>query len=201
MKLRVLSASAQECISIEEARWHIEALAYGDTDVDTMDDAQILAWIKTAREYAEQFTGMSFVFKTYEGALDTFPEYIELPTPFGQVLSFTTGNATSSTSDDGLLTEGVDFYVDEFSNPPRLYPVTEWPAVSGARNGIRITFTAGYGQETDAEPVPYLVRAAMLLTLGHLYANREDVTEKAMQSLPSGAYDLMRPLRVRLGMA
>ena len=58
MKLRVLSESADEPITLEEARAHLEAQAYGDTDVDLLDDTMILGWLKAAREYAEQFTGL-----------------------------------------------------------------------------------------------------------------------------------------------
>lgn len=48
---------------------------------------------------------------------------------------------------------------------------------------------------------PRSLRAAILLVLGHLYENREDSVEKALASIPNGADALMRPLRVRLGMA
>ena len=93
MKLRVLSEAADEPITLEEARAHLEAQAYGDTDVDLLDDTMILGWLKAAREYAEQFTGLSFIQRDYEGALDEFPaEYIEIPVgPVLYVDSVTTG--------------------------------------------------------------------------------------------------------------
>lgn len=43
------------------------------------------------------------------------------------------------------------------------------------------------------------VRAAMLLILGHLYANREDVATTAVNKLPMGAHSLLYPHRVGLG--
>ncbi|MBX5463720.1 MAG: phage gp6-like head-tail connector protein [Steroidobacteraceae bacterium] len=45
-----------------------------------------------------------------------------------------------------------------------------------------------------------LFRAAVLLTVGHLYANREDVITKGTPvALPMGAERLLIPLRVHMG--
>lgn len=43
------------------------------------------------------------------------------------------------------------------------------------------------------------VRAAILLILGHLYANREDVVSTAVNKLPGGAHSLLFPYRVGMG--
>ena len=198
MKLRVLSEAADELITLEEARSHLEAQAYGDTDVDLLDDTMILGWLKAAREYAEQFTGLSFIQRDYEGALDEFPaEYIEIPVgPVLYVDSLTMGQATVSSSDDAE----VSFVFDDFSVPARIYPLTSWPSVTAAVNGIRVRFTAGYGG-SDGDALPWTVRAAILLLLGHLYAHRETNTEKALADVPMGTDALLRQHRVRLGMA
>ena len=198
MKLRVLSEAADEPITLEEARSHLEAQAYGDTDVDLLDDTMILGWLKAAREYAEQFTGLSFIQRDYEGALDELPaEYIEIPVgPVLYVDSVTTGQATVSSSDDAE----VSFVFDDFSVPARIYPLTSWPSVTAAVNGIRVRFTAGYGG-SDGDALPWTVRAAILLLLGHLYAHRETNTEKALADVPMGTDALLRQHRVRLGMA
>ena len=198
MKLRVLSEAADEPITLEEARAHLEAQAYGDTDVDLLDDTMILGWLKAAREYAEQFTGLSFIQRDYEGALDEFPDgYIEIPVgPVLYVDSVTTGQATVSSSDDAE----VSFVFDDFSVPARIYPLTSWPSVTAAVNGVRVRFTAGYGG-SDGDALPWAVRAAILLLLGHLYAHRETNTEKALADVPMGTDALLRQHRVRLGMA
>jgi uncharacterized phiE125 gp8 family phage protein len=200
MKLRVLS-EGDECIGIDECRAHLEAQAYGDTDIDTLDDTMILGWLKAAREWAEQFTGLAFIEREYEGALDEFPadvDYVEIPIgPVISVTSITTGRATSSESDDAE----VGFVFDDFSAPARLYPETSWPTVTSAVNGVRVLFTAGYGVSTDAPVLPWTVRAGILLILGHLYATRETNTEKALSDVPMGAEAMLRQSRVRLGMA
>lgn len=43
------------------------------------------------------------------------------------------------------------------------------------------------------------LEAAMLLTLGHLFENRQDVQQGAVQQLPIGATQLLFPFRVGLG--
>jgi hypothetical protein len=43
------------------------------------------------------------------------------------------------------------------------------------------------------------IEAAILLTLGHLFENRQDVQQGAVQQLPIGAEQLLFPFRVGLG--
>lgn len=43
------------------------------------------------------------------------------------------------------------------------------------------------------------IEAAILLTLGHLFENRQDVQQGAVQQLPIGAQQLLFPFRVGLG--
>jgi hypothetical protein len=43
------------------------------------------------------------------------------------------------------------------------------------------------------------IRAAILLTIGHLFANREDSTDKQLQELPQGCKWLLQPFRIGLG--
>lgn len=43
------------------------------------------------------------------------------------------------------------------------------------------------------------IEAAMLLTLGHLFENRQDVQQGAVEQLPIGAEQMLFPFRVGLG--
>ncbi|KAB2902133.1 MAG: phage gp6-like head-tail connector protein [Burkholderiaceae bacterium] len=58
---------------------------------------------------------------------------------------------------------------------------------------------AGTAGDTTPMVVNDLVRSAMLLIVGHLYANREDVTTGAPVQLPSGARALIAPYRKGMG--
>lgn len=188
---------ADEPISIEDCRSHLEAQYYYESDVDPQDDHMILSYMIAAREYCEAFTGLIIARRTVEVALDDFPtEAIELP--FAPLVSLTyiyAGDDSDSEVDMAL------YDVDDYSIPARIVPVTEWPTVTATTNLIKIRAVAGYGNDSDSIPLPFQLRAAILLILGHLYKNREDSAEKAISTIPMGAESLMRPLRLKLGMA
>lgn len=198
LRVKVITQPTEEPISIEDCRSHLEAQPYYESDVDPQDDHMILAWLSAAREYCEEFTGLVIARKTVEVALDELPTgAVDLP--LGPLVS-----VTSVTIGDGSDAETVDedsYTVDDYSKPPRIVPVTTWPTMTAATNAVKIRYVAGFGDDSDSLPLPYLLRAAMLLILGHLFENRENSTEKAMQTIPTGADALMRPLRIRKGMA
>ena len=204
-RVKVITQASGHLLSIESCRRHLEVEAI-DADSDGNeshpDDALILAMLDAAVEHAEAFTGLSIMLRTYEIAFDEFPDgAIELPRPpFVELVSFYAGNDS-----DGLLTQDEDFTVDDYGDVVRLVPVLAWPTTTEATNTVKIRFRAGYSSEadpdSDSQALPASIRAAVLLCLGHLYANREDSTEKAMTFLPGGFEALLRPLRVRLGFA
>lgn len=213
---KVIVAAAEEPVTVEEARAHLEAPAYEDSDVDPIDDTMIEGWLGAAREMCEQFLGLSLAPQTLEIALDSWPTLavdgvtaIELP--MGPVLSIVevmTPAAESFDTDDvdsdiaGDLPIYADgevnpdqYTLDNYSRPARLVPVAGWPSITTATNAIKVRYLAGYGG--DGEPLPRAARAAILVVLGHLYSNRGDEPIE----LPPAAEALLRPLRVRLGMA
>jgi hypothetical protein len=61
------------------------------------------------------------------------------------------------------------------AGPARLTPIYggSWPQTQDVINAFTVRFTAGYG--TTAASVPYDVKAAIKLLIGHLYENREAV--------------------------
>lgn len=211
MRPLVIVAPLEEPISIDEARAHIEAQRYDDSDVDPIDDAMIEGWIGAAREHCENFLGLSLSTRTLEIALDSFPVVgsrcygrsaasigVDLPMgPVREVVSVIWGEE----SDEELA--AADFVLDLYQLPNRIMPVAaSWPSITAATNAVKIRYVAGYGVDSDGgEQIPRAIRAAMLLLVGHMYAHREDASEASLASIPNGAMALLRPLRVRLGMA
>jgi len=209
MTPKIIEIVGEEPLTVAECRQHIEAQPYGDSELDPLDDAQIEGMLAAAREHCENFLGLSLSTRTLEIALDQFPCVrrqphqhrdlaIELPMgPVRQVLSISWGDESDDEMNDDTFT------LDDYSRPARVTPVSAaWPAVTRATNAVKIRYLAGYGVDSDGgQPLPKAIRAAILLVLGHLYANREDAADVALTSLPINAEALMRPLRVRLGMA
>ena len=118
---------------------------------DTSEDKDIIApLISAAREYCENYCGKSFA----EQSITAYPEVSGTVTlPRGPVIS------VDSVTVDG---EAVEYTAD-----------VRRGTVTVNKPGAVITYTAGY------EEVPYLVRQAMLLLIGHWYANREATAQSA----------------------
>lgn len=211
---KVITPPDQEPISLEEARAHLESVPYGDSDddpVDEVDNTMIMRWLAAAREHCEDFLGLSLTPRVLEIALDRFPTtrldgrtYIELPMgPVTEILSITIPDASGDSDDtDADPVDEATYLLDDFSDPPRLVSVAGWPAMTTGTNAIRIRYAAGYAIDSDGvSAMPAKFRAAILLVLGHLFAHREENTEKALASLPLGVEALLRPRRILLGMA
>ena len=198
---KVIVAPDAEPITVAEARVHLEAQAYEDSDVDPLDDAMIEAMLGAARESCEAFLGLSLATKTLEIALDTFPddgEPVDLPFgPVREILSASWGDE----SDQEL--DVADFVLDNYRSPNQMRQTAGWPSVTSSPNSIKVRYLAGYGVDSDGgEVLPKAIRTAILLLTGHYFANREAVNIGNITSeLPWGVEALLRPLRVRLGMA
>jgi len=155
------------------------------------EDTLLEALITTAREYCEGFQNRQYVTATWELWLDGFPcdDCIKIPLPPLQAINsikyYDTDNVVATMT-------ATDYFVDTKSEPGRVvlaYSIA-WPTTTlRPVNGVCIEFDSGYGDL--ASDVPKRVNQAMLLLIGHLYAHREESTEKALQSIPFGVKALL----------
>ena len=215
MGVKVYTANTVEPLTLAVVRAHLGIEPY---DVDSSGegdhphDEMIMAMLGAAREYVEGFTGRSVALKTYELALDEFPEdEIELPNPPVVSVTSVTYVTTDSGGDYVEETIDTDAYTLDLNQPISawLKPAagTSWPSASAVMNAVKIRYLAGYqdpepeSSAPAAEALPYAIRAALLLMTGHLYANREAVSDKAMTTVPFAVDALLRPLRVLKGFA
>lgn len=228
---KVIAGPAEEPITVEEARAHLEAPAYEDSDVDPIDDTMIEGWLGAAREMCEQFLGLSLAPQTLEIALDSFPTtvldgltWVELPMgPVQEIVEIMAPAVEGFDTDDVDSDAGADepiyadgqvnpgtYVLDNYIWPARVVPVplsSAWPAITAATNAIKVRYVAGYGD--GGPPMPRAARAAILICLASLYANRGDDpgalglsrSAAGADQIPASAEALLRPLRVRLGMA
>lgn len=197
--IQLVAGPAAEPVSLEEAKLHLR--------VDfTDDDSLILALISSAREVVEGKIRRSLFPQQWQLTLDQFPyptevltklpsqrdnylfpslyySYYAIELPRSKVvsvesISFTDNNGQQATVDQSL------YAVDTNSDPARIVPKNgaTWPYVDNYLPGsITIAFTAG---GWDGDTVPLSIKQAMLLLIGHWYANREAVSEKQMATLP-----------------
>lgn len=201
MPIRLITPPAAEPVSLTEAKAHLR--------VDhSADDVLISSMIEASRVYCEQFTARAFVTQTWEMVIDQFPSNdLMMPLPPLQ-------SVTSIKYDDGGGVEqtlgATEYEVDTVSQPGWIVPVTTgWPSsIWQGINSVRIRFVAGYDPGTDspidlAANVPQSLKAAILLHVGQLYDQREDiVVGTVINRVPTGGIEhLLRQYRVALGMA
>lgn len=197
--LQLVSAPNSEPVSLEEAKAHLR-LDFND------DDQLVLSLISAAREVVEGNLRRAVFSQTYELTLDQFPyptgtltrtpdqrENYLFPSiyfsdyaiefPLSKVTSVDSITFVDVTGEKVTLPE-AQYAFDVNTVPARIVPSNggTWPYINSYSPGsITITFKAG---EWNSDTVPASVKQAMLLLLGHWYANREAVTDKAMTTLP-----------------
>lgn len=201
MAIRLITPPAAEPVTLAQAKSHLR--------VDhTNDDALISSLIVASRGYCENFTARAFITQTWELVIDEFPaNEIMIPLPPLQ-------SVVSISYDDPAALETVisssSYAVDTVSQPGWVLPPANvgWPSTFDSINTVRIRFIAGYAPGTTspvdlAENVPQSIKAAILLYVGQLYENRENVIVGAViNTMPSGSVEhLLRQYRVDLGMA
>lgn len=103
-------------------------------------------------------------------------------------VKYTDGSGVEQTLDPGLYTlVGSSLYI---------VPGAVLPTIQIGPAGVRIRYLAGYD---DAASVPAPIRHAILLMVGHLYQNREAVTDGRINQpfeMPFGLEALLAPYRV-----
>lgn len=227
--VRVVTRPTAEQLTLDEVRDHLRIITYTSPPLYE-EDALLTGLISVAREWCEWWTTSALAPQTLELGLNGFPGAAATTTSTTSAGS-DQQNAVVFTFDDGILlpyaypliaVEQVvyddgsgstiamgsgDYYVDEFQRPAHLYssPGASWPTAQASnRRAVRIRYTAGYDLPDTSpmvNPLPFAVKAAMLLVIGHLYDNRENSTEFPLTEIPLGAASLLERYRVRLGIA
>lgn len=214
---KVITPPTAEPISPEEACAHLRVDVY---------DTEIAAMIPAARGWIEKFTGRSMTPRLLEIGLDAFPGHhrggYRYPDRrlgvvytgegrFPQPIRLPGGPVNSL--DRVLYTDGagvaqmiVDAQFDSYEEPARVLPAAggTWPSTQIIMGAVRVRYWAGYSLDDDSPlltPLPAELKHAMLLVLGHLYENREDSTDVALESIPLGAEALARPYRLDTALA
>lgn len=192
MQISVITPVATEPVSLADAKLHLRLTA-GTFSGDTTEDALITNFITVSREYCENFTGRGLASQTLEAFGDEFPSsnMVELPSP--PLQSVTSVKYTDSDGTETTMTPTTDYIVDTSSNIGRIVlPYGKsWPLfIPYSVNPIKIRYVAGY---TTA---PKAIKQAMLLLIGHWYANRE-ATGEAMGQIEFAVKALLSQYKVR----
>ncbi|MFC6644143.1 head-tail connector protein [Granulicella cerasi] len=212
--LQLVTPPAVEPILLREAKLHLR--------VDfTDDDDLITALISAARQHVENILNRAIYDQTWCMTLDQFPYAESLRTispstrenyfgngyyfslcqvfiPFAKVSSI--NSITYLDGDNQTVMLDASTYVSDLaSEPARIVPANggSWPYPSCYVPGsVKITFTAStYGDGSTVANCPAPIQQAMLLLIGHWYANREAASEKPLTNLPFAVDALLAPYR------
>lgn len=193
-----------EPLTLEETRLHLRIS-------HDADDSLIAGLIATARMLCEQMTGMALINRDYSLWLDSWPGQENLPwwdgaregvrTRSGLALMLprpplctVSGIYTYDASGAAETFASARYYVDTMRRPGRvvLQDGQSPPQPERVANGIEIRYTAGFG--TAPQAVPAMLRQGMKQLVAHMYENRGDAAERALEL--SGAGILFRPFRM-----
>jgi uncharacterized phiE125 gp8 family phage protein len=199
-RIKLVSPPAAPTLTLAEAKAHLHV---SHTD----EDAIIAALTEAASRHCEQWTGRAFVDQTWDLYLDAFPTLgdMEIKIPLPPLIEIVQIAYDNSLGDEEFIPSG-NYYVDAVSEFGWLFPQSnaEWPGTIDAVNTVRVRFRAGF-MSTDSPAVidvPEDIKAAVKLTLGDLFENRQRVLiDSTAVQLPWGAENLLRQYRVLLGMA
>lgn len=190
MALTLVTGPAVEPVSVSEAKSHLR--------VDISDDDTLIGTLITvARTHVEQHLRRALVTQVWDLVLDCFPGAV-LRLPLPPLASVTSITYTDVDGNGGTVSAG-DYLVDVDEEPGRvvLKSAATWPAVVlREAAGVRVRFSAGYGAAAD---VPEPIKQAILLLVGSLYENREDVLVAqgvTVMRIPFGVQALLMPYRI-----
>lgn len=182
MPLQQTRPPDSEPVTLAEAKTHLRV-------IDSAEDTLINLMIGAARRYAEAYTGRSFITQRWRLVLDSFPGPSLTGVPFGRpyglpahAVLLERGPVTKILSIEYTAMDGssqvmpaTDYVADLTGPVARITPVFGkiWPITLPQIGAVRVNFEAGYGG--DGEDIPEGIRHWILMRVGTLYENREEV--------------------------
>lgn len=200
--MKIIIPATVEPITLATARRQCRVDAEGSPAAHE-DDELIALFLSAAREWCESYLGRIVAPTLVETAFNAFADTMRLES--GPVLAV----------DSILYTDvaGIEMLVNpltySFDNTDPIAVVRRvadatWPIPKAVPNVVRIRYSVGYAtamaSPQDA-PLPASIKVAILLILGHLYANRQNSVEKNLSTIPMGATAFLSPLKLRRGFA
>ena len=184
--------TATNVVSLAQAKAHLR-VEHSD------DESLIQTLIGVAQNVVEGYTGRFL--QRVEGSFyfDDFHEFMNLHAGPNLALdidrSGNTGVTYLNTAGRQTVVDATKYVLEGKGYPARLRMLdTPSDVESDSLNAVRIDVTVGHD---SAEPIPDALVAAMLLIIGHLYENRQDVGQHKTHATPLASRYLMEPYRLK----
>jgi uncharacterized phiE125 gp8 family phage protein len=190
----VYTAPALDPVTLTEAKSQLRVTG-------NEEDTLILAYLRAATRYAENYLGRALITQTLEAKFERFPcgyEALELPQPPLQSVTSIVYRSAETTYTTLPTTE---YEVDVVSPRGRIILGygKSWPTTLGMPMAFDVTvrYVAGYG--VDSTYIPATIRSAILMFLAHLYEQREAVTDQIVNVVPFGVQAMLDQERMNWG--
>lgn len=182
-----------EPLSLEKARKHLRITPYG-SPLEHEDDGEIQEALSDARQYCQTYTRRALAEQTLQIAMRNFPCGLSISLPYAAPLI----EIVSVTYKDA---DGIDqvlpvetYSVNSYSLPASISLAygAAWPVVYGDDTAVKITYKAGYTEET----LPRDLLRAIKLVMADFFENRENTTPLNLRKVGIAAENLMNQYRV-----
>ena len=185
----LVTPPTEEPVTLAEIKDHLHISS-------TAEDSLLTLYAQMAREAVEGECWRALMPQTWDLYLPGWPAggVIEIPRPPLQSVT-----SIKYTDDEGAVHTfaASNYRVDTASEPGRvvLAPDADWPSDAlDSSNPVVVRFVAGYA---DASAVPGMAKAAILLQVGEIYANREAVIVGSTPQVTPAVQRVLNLLKVR----
>lgn len=195
--LRQVSIPATRCVTLDEAKAHLRV----DHD---LEDNNIALYLDAAIAACADFASRAFDQVQYRLTLDRWPSSGIIDIPIAPVVAVASVGYLDEAEASNTLA------ADRWYWTPTPAGARVWfrsaydlPSLADRVDSIVVDLEAGYDPPDYSEgedpefKLPAQAKAAILLTVGHLFANREDVVVgKGAVQLPRGARAFLDQIRI-----
>jgi len=181
MSIVIDAAPEKEPITLEFTKSQLNV--YHDSD-----DTLLQSYIGVARNLVEKRLSRALITQTWDWSFRSFSD--EMFIPLAPLQSITSVSYIDENGATQVLSSAV-YDVDVGVEPGivRLAYSQSWPSVRDVANAVTIEFVSGYG--LNPNNVPFVIRQALVLYVGHLYQNREATSMLTIKEVPMAFESLM----------
>lgn len=188
-------AIGTELISLERVKAHLGIDWDLTSELTALLAGYLAAAIRMVETRAQTILAARAVTQRFDGLVNAHGRSM-LRLAWAPVVSVEGIDYLDSDGTQVTLTEGDGEYRRVAGIPCLLFPPVagSWPSVLSESGSVSVRYTAGYGGIEEG-PTPGDLEAAVLLMVGHLYHNREAVSEGGGAEMPLGVAAFCSPYR------
>lgn len=168
MQLAPVTPPAETPVSLAEAKGHLRV----EHDKEDTLIGGLIAAVTAELDGRQSFLRRALITQTWDYGLPWFPVTRRIVLPFPPLQSVTSVKYfDASNAEQTFAADNYETVITEEQGFISLKQGASWPSTYERETALTIRFVCGYGA---ASAVPKNIRAAMLLRIGELYANRGD---------------------------